>query len=136
MVAPRSHGPSQCLGMTNESHAVMDCPQVDDLCPASAVPSPSSVPRQQQMWPMALAQAGAAGGPAPPAGGEDAKKNLAFMGICHVFLGGRKAFVLGPGCRLLPGRSGRCPMHDLGELCSGLLSTASTSPLSPLVGLN
>lgn len=121
----------------------MDCPQVDDLCAASARLGHSSVPHQQQTWPIALAQAGAADGAALPAGGEDAKKNVAFMGICHVFLGredlgGCRAFVLGSGCRFMPGRAGKCPAHVIwGSFaqasCPPRPGRALVAPPTPLV---
>lgn len=100
--------------------------QLADLCPAFALLGHSS-----RYGLTALAQAGAADGAALPVGGEDVKKNLAVMGISCVFLGreelgGCKAFLLGSGCRFMPGRAGRCPSTcDLGELCSGLQSAVS-----------
>lgn len=114
MVAPRSDGPLHHLGKTTETRAIMECPQVDDLCPASALLGHSSVPCQQQTRPVALAPAGAADGPSWPAGGENAKKNQAFTGIYCVFLGreelrGHRAFVLGSGWRFMPGVAGRFP---------------------------
>lgn len=92
----------------------MDRPQVDDSCPAPPLLCHGSVPCQHQTRLIALAGAGAVDGAALPAGGENAKKNLAFVGICCVFLrreelGGCGAFVLGSGWRSRPGRARRCP---------------------------
>lgn len=51
----------------------MGCPQADELGPTSALLSHSRVPWQPQMWPIALAQARAAGGAAEPVGGGGAR---------------------------------------------------------------
>lgn len=105
----------------------MDCPQVDDLCPASALLGHSGIPRQQQQqtWPIALAQAGAADGAALPEGGKDAKKNLAFMGICRFFsrkrrTRGLQSFCTGLRLQIHAWKSWEMPnTRDLGERCSG-----------------
>lgn len=101
-----------------ELRAIMDRPQVGALCPASSLLGHSSALHQLQTQPIARAWAGAADGAALPAGGQEAKKNLTFMGMCHVLvgreeLGGRRAFVLGSGCRVMSGRAGRCPTRGI-----------------------
>lgn len=45
-------------------------------------------------------------------------------------LGGCRAFVLGSGCRFMPGRAGRCPTHVIWESVAQSVETYTSIPFA------